>query len=163
MGRSKASVGKLRELLTKEPGLVDSLEAANSLVGLMPSRSLSVFAHYIFSTRDQDKADQFLSQIASGAQLRKDSPALAFREKVIEYQIKKERRTMEHICFVMFRAWLSFEAELPLARLVWRRQASEKRPPDPFPYLEDYPRDVPALRKRLQQKAKRTTKKSEVS
>jgi hypothetical protein len=65
-GNKAVSTGELLELLQAEPGLIDSQHAADSLRGLSPSAGLSVWAHYIFSTRDPDLADEFIDKLATG-------------------------------------------------------------------------------------------------
>jgi hypothetical protein len=115
-----------------------------------------VWAHYIFSTRDADLADEFIEKLSSGANLGQTSPILALRNKLIDYKVKDEKRSMDHIAFIFFRAWLYFEAGLPLSRLQWRRQATDKRPSENFFYLDGYPKDPAKLRDRLRVRRKKT-------
>ncbi|NIN63675.1 MAG: hypothetical protein GTO63_02960, partial [Anaerolineae bacterium] len=90
-------------------------------------------------------ADSFIEALATGANIGATSPILALRERLIDHKVKKERRSMEHIAFICMRAWLYYEAGLPLKRLPWRRQATEERPSEPFPYLADFPTDPKKL------------------
>jgi hypothetical protein len=150
------STGELLELLQAEPGLIDSQHAADALRGLSPSSGLSVWAHYIFSTRDPDLADEFIEKLATGANLSQTSPILALRNKLIDYKVRDEKKSMDHIAFIFFRAWLYFEAGLPLQRLQWRRQATDKRPSEPFFYLDGYPKDQVKLRDRLRVRRKKS-------
>jgi hypothetical protein len=150
------STGELLELIQAEPGLIDSQHAADQLRGLSPSAGLSVWAHYIFSTRDPDLADEFIDKLATGANLAQTSPVLALRNKLIDYKVKDEKKSMDHIAFIFFRAWLYFEAGLPLQRLQWRRQATDKRPSEPFFYLDGYPKDQAKLRDRLRVRRKKS-------
>jgi hypothetical protein len=157
-GNKAVSTGELLELLQAEPGLIDSQHAADSLRGLSPSAGLSVWAHYIFSTRDPDLADEFIDKLATGANLSQTSPILALRHKLIDYKVKKgeKSKSMDHIAFVFFRAWLYFEAGLPLQRLQWRRSATDKRPSESFFYLDGFPKDQAKLRDRLRVRRKKS-------
>lgn len=157
-GNAAVSTGELLELLQAEPGLIDSQHAADSLRGLSPSAGLSVWAHYIFSTRDPDLADEFIEKLATGANLSQTSPILALRQKLIDYKVKKgeKSKSMDHIAFIFYRAWLYFEAGLPLQRLQWRRSATDKRPSESFFYLDGFPKDQAKLRDRLRVRRKKS-------
>lgn len=154
------SAGRLQDRLVEEPGIVDSLWAGDSLRGLMPSTGLSVFAHYLFAQRNPEMADEFVEKLATGADLGVRSPILLLRQKIIDYKVKKERRSMEHMGYIVFRAWLHFEAGLPMGSLRWRKSASEKAPADPFPYLDIYPLDREKLRKAIKSRPKMKRRKA---
>jgi hypothetical protein len=152
--RKRRPVSLLMSILDDNMGLVDSLDVAQGLRGIYPSISLASCCHYIFQQRNPNLADQFFNSLGLGTDLKINDPVLALRERILAYKIKKERRSIDHIAYITFRAWLFAEAGLPLKVLQWRRQATNERPADAFPYLDDYPKDSLKLREALKKRSK---------
>lgn len=151
--KSRVTHERLLELLGKEPGIMESLALA-SVKGLAICGPLSafVFCHYCFQAQNRDLAEDFFGRLGSGVGLEAGDPILALREKLLEAKATHAGVQTVDVIFVTFKAWWAIQDGVRIGKqqLAWRRQATERRPAEPFPYL-DQPRPrwrVDDIRKR---------------
>lgn len=158
----KPSMQELRTFLESEIGLLEHLEYSAQLRALIPD-SLTVFLRYVLAEQSPKKADDFLRRLATGQELSEDHPILSLRGRLIQYQKDKRAdkvniKTRDELAFVVLRAWLHYSAgeKLTFKKLKFRKRATEKRPAEPFPYLEDYPTSPADLRLALRGRIRKT-------
>lgn len=102
------------EFVEKHRGLQESLGRIPQSVGKICPRAICVAMHYIFSTYiDPTKAEIFFDRFNSGAQLKRGSPILALRNRLMEMKASRQslsnsyNRVMVIYYFVQaFKAWM---------------------------------------------------------
>lgn len=102
------------EYVEKHRGLQDSLARIPQSIGKICPRSLCVALHYIFSSYfDATKAELFFDRLNTGAQLKRGSPILALRNRLMEMKAShismsnNRNRIMAIYYFVQaFKAWI---------------------------------------------------------
>jgi hypothetical protein len=152
------------EFLGGEAGLLEHLDSAGPLGSFIPN-SVVIFLRYVLGEQSKRKADDFLRKVAVGEDLSESHPILTLRNKLIRYQSEKRkdpvnRRSREDLIFIFFKAWLYHLAGEKLTRLQWRKRASEKRPAEPFLYLDDYPTAPAELRRVLKERPSKAASKA---
>jgi hypothetical protein len=148
-GRGSLTGSEARELLEREPGLRDSLMVMDYVRKLI-SPSVMVFAHYIFSQEHPDLAKLFMMQLGEGTGLSKSDPVYALREKLLVRRTQIKKAPMLEVLAWTFKAWhatIMGRTFKEPRHLHWRRQSTELKAGEDFPYLQ-----VPAARKKAKKK-----------
>jgi hypothetical protein len=120
--------------LNDHPGLRQSVAQVNALRGRsthMPASMAAAF-HYLFSTKDAEKADKFWKGVYDGEGLTKGSPIYRLRERLIlnfRSRSKMRREYLMHLCIKAWKLYLAGTANLS------RLQVAEG---EVFPPLLDY-------------------------
>ncbi len=123
-------------VLARHPGLVDSVTFAISLKEMMGLVYKSVgtvaFLHYIFSRVDAQKANEFFTKLATGANLDKDSALWHLRNRLIaDNQDKRKKMPPTVRMAFILKAWSFFSK----GRAIKRLQYSEE---ETFPLVEGF-------------------------
>ena len=84
---------------------IEHSNAATQAVQPYLVQSVAVLGHKLFSEQNPEMADQFFLDIGTGANLPVGSPALAFRNMLIEQKGSKLKRCKRDIIALMFKAW----------------------------------------------------------
>ena len=121
----------------------NSLDPGLDVARLMQA-GLAAALHYLFSSVDPEKAEEFFERLATGADLCTGHPILQLRQRLLErpkgYQIRPVMAAA-----LTIKSWNAFYQNRQMVNLRWRQSGET---PEPFPAIERSPVTVPILRKR---------------
>ena len=117
------TIKELRIRRLREPLVFDRVASAvqhhtDSLIGLVP-HSLAGFVHYMGQKKDAQASLQFLAGIADGAELPSSSPALMFRNRMIQQRQGKERLPKKEVLALLITAWNLYVSGKTVKKLQW--------------------------------------------
>lgn len=100
----KISNTEMELLLQKYPDARESVALKHRATGLLSPRIIH-FCHYVFSKKDKDMADKFISQLCTGVDLSARSPVYAFRNKVLSAKLSGTKFESDVLIIMLFKAW----------------------------------------------------------
>lgn len=148
-----------RDLLDREPKIVESVWVANAVSAELGIPSPMAFAHYVmFRWAGREKADEFFNRLADGVGLTATNPIYLLRRKLLARKASRNKAIALDCLAWTFKAIRLFvEGKRATARsLQWRRAQGQA---EDFPYLEKQAR----RRTRVEPPKKSEEKQSELS
>jgi hypothetical protein len=135
--KMKLSNAQASNLLAAHPNIRASLTPGNKVKKIMVG-ALATALHYLFSSVDQDRAEQFFAQLATGTELTDGHPILQLRQRLLErpkgYSIKPVM-----MAALTIKAWNAFYLGQRMPNLRWRQSGEA---PEPFPSISLTPGKV---------------------
>jgi len=127
MGKAKFTNMDVLVSLEQHPGIRDSVAKVGHNIprGLIPT-AIAVGCHYLFSRKDLDRADSFVQSIITGENLGKGSPALLFRNRMIQNSQSVTKLPRKTTAAMLVKAWNSDRNGKKLRLL--RHRADEEFP-----------------------------------
>lgn len=132
-GRPAPSVKQLSRTLERNPEIRDSVKLAARL--RRPWIGVSVLAamHYLFSVANPEDANDFVTKLATGENMRAGDPPYVLRERLIkEHYDTGGLHSRAKLAFVV-RAWNAYRRGETLTRLVFNPGGAN---PDRFPSID---------------------------
>jgi hypothetical protein len=128
----RATIQQKYDVLERHPGIRESVSRVRHsplLVG-----SLAAGLHYLFSTADEEDADEFFHLLKTGEGLETGHPILTLRERLIreESRATGQLHTRVRTAFVII-AWNAWRQGRSLAKLQFRPGGAR---PDRFPQID---------------------------
>jgi hypothetical protein len=114
----RLSATKVQEELSLFPGCRKSVAMAKQS-GLTMPLSVAAGVHFLASLIDQEKADQFLSDLISGASLSTDDPVLLLRNRMIQNRQSNARLDKSYIAALTIKAVNARLSNLKVRHLRW--------------------------------------------
>lgn len=120
------------DVLERHPELRDYMaEHAHSTTVM--AAHLAAFCHYVLARIDKPKADEFMRQVLTGANLNETDPAFVLRRVLLNFRMLSAGRRNNirgyHVIALVFKAWQKFYAGVQIKSLSWRETEA-------YPYLE---------------------------
>lgn len=115
----KVSNAEILNMLERHPDIRKSINWGNALCRLSPA-SVTVALHYIFSLKNQEKADEFFHLVATGENLEIHNPAYLLRQRLIDNATAKGKLTRRYTSALFVKAWNSWRAGAKLKYLRFR-------------------------------------------
>lgn len=107
----------LEELLEKHPKLRNSVAfCVERRTNLIPGTILAA-AHYIFSKKGIEKANDFIDKVVSGADMPKGHPIMLLRKRLIERRESSEKLSLNVVVYFLFRVWRAVQKNETLTKL----------------------------------------------
>jgi len=122
--RDPFSPDELVAYLRDNPGIRDSVRISKRMFGVVPySSSLAGGLHFLEAKRDLAKANEFWSQMLSGAEMREGTGPYMLRKAVIadRLKIREERMNINVIAALSIKAWNAWERGREIRILRWAR------------------------------------------
>lgn len=126
---------ELLEFFEDNQALRKSLPVARGYAPIL-SRGLTVAFHYLFTQANPAIAHRFMQQLASGVDLRQDSPVYHLLERCIRDRASKAKLPRIEIMALIMKAWNAHVLDKPMSVLRW---ASQSERPEDFPRILGYP------------------------
>ena len=123
---------EIAELLEKHPSVRDSVSKTFAHQRLI-ARSLLAGCHYLFAQKDQEAADQFVIDLITGQNLKKDDPVYVLREKLVSNMLAKAKLPRPYIMAVTIKAWNARRKKCAIRLLKFSSTAES---PELFPEVE---------------------------
>ena len=127
--RRQFSNSDILEFAHKYPEASDSLRICNNKKKII-SKSLLAACHYLFSKKDKDQADSFVSSLISGQGLTEAMPLYLLRERLMRNALSKSKLSTEYIMALVIKAWNHERSGKPLKCLRFREEGEK---------IEDFP------------------------
>lgn len=116
------TAGESADLLSKHPGIRESVADARRVIKRFKAGPLSIvaFCHYAFGCHDQALRDLFFDALAHGVGLRDTDPVFQLRERMIQSATSSKGRIQAHeACALYFKAWNAEREQRPCKVLRW--------------------------------------------
>lgn len=113
---------ELHDLLNNNPELVDSLGFVgwDKDSGVFLNRPIMAFVHFMGAKTSREKADEFVTRVKDGANLRDSDPAYVLRRVLISnasHRLKKLDR--DYLAAITTKAWIAYEEGRSCKQLKW--------------------------------------------
>lgn len=121
------------KMLTEHPGIVESVPFGRKVKRLMPG-SIATFLHYWFSMTDQELADRFFNQLATGDGISQGDPdtsgIFALRRRLEDSAMKmsKQKLTPVYVYALTVKAWNATRSRSVINHLVWKNSGERQEP-----------------------------------
>lgn len=130
--RVTPSKTKVNDRVRNDPRISEVAGRAAGLGrGLAPPRVMA-FCYYLFGKQNPDLAETFFSQLASGANLDKDSPIYRLRERLRTNAAGKAKLPIREIIVLFFKAWIAHRKGERVKCLRWNNSGTN---PEKFPEI----------------------------
>lgn len=117
------------EILSRHPGLEDSVRAANAARRIFPSMGMLAYLHYEFAKRDAALADHFVNKLGEGTELRTSDPIHVLRERLIDNKNGKLKMRAKDVLAITIKAWNYARAGRQAPKFLrWSEGANEAFP-----------------------------------
>jgi hypothetical protein len=131
-----ASASRVRDLLKKYPLIKRSADLFTGKTKYRMNRVMSpsivVALHYLFSEIDAELADQFMSTVISGENMKKGDPEFALRTRLEFNAFSKAKLPKKHIVALVIKAWNFKRQNKITSHLNWRTVGDR---PEAFPVI----------------------------
>lgn len=122
----------LEKLLNDNSGIRHSTLATNRLEARrLFDRSVLASVHYLFSSADPEKADDFFRRLSTGANLRADHPILTLRNTAIRWKTDNYKPEIYEVMTFMIRVWNAFVENKKISHLRFNSEES-------FPHITGF-------------------------
>ena len=130
--RVTPSKTKVNERVRNDPRISEVAGRSSNLGRGLASPRVVAFCYYLFSEQRPDLADRFFSQLASGANLDKNSPVYRLRERLRTNAAGKAKLPVREIVALFFKAWIAYRNNEPVKCLRWHNSGDN---PEKFPEI----------------------------
>jgi hypothetical protein len=122
-GRADRSVHysntEIEELLEKYPEARESLQTSVNAKGLITPSVLDA-CHYLFSRKDAELADEFVTKVIRGTGLEDGDPFYVLRERLVKNSVAKAKLTKPYLMALCIKAWNHARSGTKVRFLRWR-------------------------------------------
>lgn len=122
---------EIEELLAKYPEIRRSVRLGGETKKLV-ARSVLSGCHYLFAQKDQDAADQFVSQLISGSGIIESDPVYVLRERLLQNSLAKAKLDGDYLMAIIIKAWNYKRAGSTVRFLRYREEGAN---PESFPVV----------------------------
>ncbi len=122
------------EFLEENPEIIESVSySMNHSKSIATAGRLIGACHFLFGVKSSDSRDEYFEELASGAELKADSPVLAARKRLIQNKLDASRHVKSthfsanflSLC-VLIVSWNAFRKGMSLTKIVVRASGSFK-------------------------------------
>ncbi len=129
---SAPSIQQASRALERNPELRDSVAFVFARRrSWMPSSHMCAL-HFLFATVDAAAADDFVTKLSNGEDLRRGDALLALREQLLEAHMERVPIVQRTQLAFVIKAWNAYMAGEPVTRLRWTPGGAR---PEPFPQI----------------------------
>lgn len=123
-GQNRPTRAQTVQMLMNEPTLADSVKMADNIHRRMPNmfKTQTIVLHHLFSEIDPELNELFWTLIVEGAELPKDSPILALRNRINGFAGSRMRNayTAAEYGALVIKAWNAWIVGQKVAILRWK-------------------------------------------
>jgi len=123
---------EVEELLAKYPGVRLSVRKARQTKRLV-AKSILIGCHYMFTQKDPEFADQFISDLVTGHDLNESDSVYLLRERLMSNALSKSKLDSSYIMALIIKAWNHRRDKNTIRHL---RFTQEGKSPEAFPIVK---------------------------
>lgn len=129
LGGLRLSALEIDKMVAKDPAIVDAVQATVNVWKFCRTSSVPAFCYYVFRKVNASDCACFFDSLATGADLNKDHPLLALRQRLV-IRDEHERWNPLVLSSWFFRTWNAVRTKSPVS--FGPRNADEATLPKPF-------------------------------